>query len=187
MAQAGDVIHNPKTGQYITFLATSRDTNGEVFRAEGRFPPGGYAGVTHIHPLQDEHFEVLAGSAVFEVEGRDVVLTAGQTIGVPMGTPHTFANAGDDEMRVLFEFRPALDCTDLFYEMYFGAAQEGRVNDKAMPGVLDLAIAWPLLSDHAILPRPPRWVQNLTFRILNPIARIAGRKLPQVERTRTAV
>lgn len=182
-AQPGDVIHNPKTGQTITFLATARDFDGEVFRAEGAFPPGAVAGVEHIHPLQDERFEVLAGTAAFQVEGREVVLGAGETIDVPAGTRHTFGNGGDDEMRVLFEFRPALDSTDLFYELYFAAAQQGRVNDNAMPGLLDIAVAWPLVSDHAILARPPAWVQHLTFRVLTPIARAMGRQLPACERT----
>jgi mannose-6-phosphate isomerase-like protein (cupin superfamily) len=187
MARSGDVIENPVTGQRLTFLATARDTAGQVFRAEGAFPPGGFAGVEHIHPHQDEHFEVLAGTAVFHVEGRELTLGAGETIDVPAGTRHTFANAGGSEMRVLFEFRPALECTDLFYELYFGAAQEGRVNAKAMPGLLDLAIAWPLVSDHAILPKPPAWMQHLTFRVLGPIARLTRRKLPACERTRCAM
>lgn len=187
MADAGDVIEKPVTGQRLRFLATARDTGGEVFRGEGAFPPGGFAGVEHIHPLQDEHFEVLAGRAVFHVDGRELVLGAGETIDVPAGTRHTFANAGDEEMRVLFEFRPALDCTDRFYELYFGAAQEGRVNAKAMPGLLDIAIGWPLVSDHAILPRPPAWMQHLTFRVLTPVARAMGRRLPTCERTRSTV
>jgi quercetin dioxygenase-like cupin family protein len=184
VAYAGDVIENPTTGQRLTFLATARDTAGEVLRAEGAFPPGGFAGVEHVHPHQDEHFEVLAGRAAFQVEGREHVLGAGETIDVPAGTKHTFANAGDEEMRVLFEFRPALDCTDLFYELYFGFAQEGRVNAKAMPGLLDVAIAWPLVSDHAVLARPPAWVQHLTFRLLTPVARLLRRQLPNCERRR---
>lgn len=187
MAEAGDVIENPATLQRLTFLATARDTAGEVFRAEGAFPPGGFAGVEHIHPHQDEHFEVLAGRAAFQVEGRERVLAAGETIDVPAGTRHTFANAGDEEMRVLFEFRPALHSTDRFYELYFAFAQEGRVNEKAMPGLLDIAIGWPLVAEHAVLARPPAWVQHLTFRLLTPLARVLGRRLPTCERTRVAI
>ena len=185
MADAGDVIENPVTGQRLTFLATARDTAGEVFRAEGAFPPGGFAGVEHIHPHQDEHFEVLAGRAGFHVEGREEVLGAGETIDVPAGTRHTFQNAGTEEMRVLFEFRPALDSTEGFYEFYFGFAQEGRVNAKAMPGLLDIATVWPLVSEHAVLSKPPAWVQHLLFRVLAPIARVSGRRMPRCERTRT--
>ena len=184
MAEAGDVIENPATGQRLTFLATALDTAGEVFRGEGAFPPGGFAGVEHIHPHQDERFEVLAGRAAFQVDGREQVLGAGDTIDVPAGTRHTFGNAGDDEMRVLFEFRPALDSTELFYELYFGFAQEGRVNSKAMPGLLDIAAVWPLVAEHAVLAKPPVMVQNLLFRMLRPIARVVGRRAPRCERTR---
>lgn len=186
MAAAGDVIENPVTGQRLTFLATARDTAGEVFRAEGAFPPGGFAGVEHIHRHQDERFEVLAGRAAFQVDGRERVLGAGETIDVPAGTTHTFGNAGDDEMRVVFEFRPALDSTDRFYEVYFGFAQEGRVNARAMPGLLDIAIVWASLSEHAVLAKPPPWVQHLLFRVLAPFARWAGRKAPRCERARVA-
>jgi quercetin dioxygenase-like cupin family protein len=186
MAHAGEEIHNPVTGQRLVFLATSRDTEGELFRAEGVFPPGGFAGVEHIHPHQDEHFEVLAGSATFEVDGQRHVLGAGQTIDVPAGTRHTFANGGEDEMRVIFEFRPGLDSTDRFYELYFGFAQQGRVDTKAMPGLLDVATVWAQTSEHAVLARPPAWVQHVLFRALGPIARLAKRRPPICERTLTA-
>jgi quercetin dioxygenase-like cupin family protein len=181
MTRTGDTIENPVTGQRLTFLETGADSRGESFRAEGAFPAGGFAGVEHIHPHQDEHFEVLAGQAAFSVEGVERVLGAGQTIEVPAGTRHTFGNAGDDEMRVVFEFRPAPTSTQRFYELYFGFAQEGRVNSKALPDLLDIALIWPLVSHHAVLAKPPGWVQNALFRTLFPIARALGRRLPSCE------
>jgi quercetin dioxygenase-like cupin family protein len=178
MADAGDVIENPVTGQRLIFEVTSADSSGEVFVAEGIFPPGGFAGVAHVHPHQDEHFEVLSGRAVFEVDGTERVLGAGATIEVPKGTKHTFANAGDEEMRVRFSFRPALTGTERFYEVYFAFAQEGRVNTKAMPGLLDIAAVWPITSEHAVLAAPPAFVQHALFRALAPIARLARRRPP---------
>lgn len=178
MAHAGEEIHNPVTGQRLRFLATAADTDGELFRAEGIFPPGGFAGVQHVHPHQDEHFEVLAGRAEFRVDGESRVLAAGETIDVPAGTSHTFSNAGDDEMRVTFEFRPGLESTERFYELYFAFAQERRVNAKAMPDLLDIATVWPETSEHAVLARPPARVQHALFRALAPIARIARRRSP---------
>ncbi len=178
MAQADETIANPMTGQRLTFLVCGEDSGGKLFRAEGAFPPGGFAGPEHVHRYQDEHFEVLAGNAAFNVQGTERVLVEGETIEVPAGTRHTFRNAGDDEMRVVFEFRPAPDSTERFYEVYFGFAQEGRVNAKAMPGLLDIALIWPLVSDHAVLATPPTWVQNSLFRVLAPLARVSGRRVP---------
>lgn len=178
MARSGEVIENPVTGQRMRFLITGAESGGELFRAEGTFPPGGFAGVEHVHPQQHEHFEVLSGRATFVVEGAERVLGAGETIEVPAGTPHTFRNAGDEEMCVSAEFRPAPESTERFYELYFGFAQEGRVNEKAMPGLLDIALIWPLVSDHAVLAKPPVWVQTALFRALGPVARVARRRLP---------
>ncbi len=183
MAQAGDVIENPVTGQRLIFLMTAADTNGESVVAEGIFPPGGFAGVPHVHPDQDEHFEVLAGQARFDVDGRHHVLGARETIDVPRGTKHTFSNAGEDEMRVRFEFRPALTSTEQFYEIYFAFAQQGRVNAKAMPGLLDIATVWPITAEHAVLASPPAAIQHTLFRALAPVARIAGRQLPRCRTT----
>jgi quercetin dioxygenase-like cupin family protein len=182
MAHAGDVIENPVTGQRLIFLVTSADSDGELFAAEGVFSPGGFAGVPHVHPHQDERFEVLAGDAAFDIDGDRHVLTAGDTIDVPRGTPHTFANAGADEMRVRFEFRPALTSTERFYELYFAFAQQGRVNAKAMPGLLDIATVWPVTSEHAVLATPPSVIQDTLFRVLAPVARITGRQPPVCQR-----
>ena len=182
MTHAGDVIENPVTGQRLIFLITSADSDGDLFAAEGIFSPGGFAGVPHVHPHQDERFEVLAGDAAFDVDGARHVLAAGDTIDVPRGTPHTFANAGQEEMRVRFEFRPALTSTERFYELYFAFAQHGRVNAKGMPGLLDIATVWPVTSEHAVLAAPPPVIQHGLFRVLGPIARIAGRQPPECRR-----
>jgi mannose-6-phosphate isomerase-like protein (cupin superfamily) len=186
IAHAGDEIHNPVTGQRLRFIVTPDDRHGKLFRAEGTFPPGGFAGVEHVHPRQDEHFEVLAGHAEFRVGGERHVMGPGETIDVPAGTAHTFANAGSGEMRVLFEFRPGLGSTDRFYELYFAFAQEGRVDAEAMPGLLDIATVWAQTAEHAVLARPPAWVQHALFGALAPIARIVGRCEPVCERNRAA-
>ena len=39
MAKAGDIIENPITGERITFLKTTQETNGELLRFEDVLPP----------------------------------------------------------------------------------------------------------------------------------------------------
>jgi hypothetical protein len=120
------------------------------------------------------------------VDGARHVLGSGNTIVVPRGTRHTFANAGEDEMRVRFEFRPALARTDRFYELYFAFAQQGRINAKGMPGLLDIATVWPVASEHAVLADPPPVIQHALFRVLAPIARVARRQPPVCRLTPTS-
>jgi hypothetical protein len=47
-----------------------------------------------------------------------------------------------------------------------------------MPGLLDIAMVWPITSEHAVLASPPATIQNALFRILAPLARIAKRQPP---------
>jgi hypothetical protein len=86
---------------------------------------------------------------------------------------------------VRFEFRPAPPTTEQFYELYFAFAQQGRVNAKAMPDLLDVATVWPITSHHAVLASPPAAIQHALFRLLAPIARAAKRRAPVCQTTAT--
>jgi hypothetical protein len=50
MIRTGDTIHNPVTGERITFHATSADTNGESVVIECTVQPDGFVAATHVHP-----------------------------------------------------------------------------------------------------------------------------------------
>ncbi len=52
--------------------------------------PSGYSPPLHRHHTEDEIFHVLAGRIRFQVEGRDTVCEAGQTVVAPKGAPHSF-------------------------------------------------------------------------------------------------
>jgi mannose-6-phosphate isomerase-like protein (cupin superfamily) len=174
MTQVGQQIENPVTGQTIIFRATGRETNGEMFQAEGIFRPGGFAGVLHLHPFQEERFEVMQGTCGFQIGRKQVQLGPGETIVVPAGQPHTFWNAGPDEMRVIFKFRPALPSTERFYEFYFGLARAGKAGKDGLPSIWQMALQVDEFADHVRLARPPWWLQRLIFTLLRPLARLLG-------------
>jgi mannose-6-phosphate isomerase-like protein (cupin superfamily) len=175
MAHRGQRIENPVTGQTMIFLETGENTSGEVFRMEGIFRPGGFAGVLHVHPFQEERFAVTQGTAGFRVSSKQLQLGPGETIVVPAGRPHTFWNGGADEMRVVMEFRPALAAaTGRFYEVYFGLAQAGKAGKNGLPSIWQIALQAEEFGDHARLARPPWVVQRAIFALLKPIARLLG-------------
>ena len=70
MAKAGDVIENPITRERITFLKTTRETNGELLRFEYVVPPRFFI-PEHFHPRQVEHHEVLSGTLRGRVGGQE--------------------------------------------------------------------------------------------------------------------
>ena len=75
-------------------------------RSEGRPPP-------HLHPAQDEHFEVLEGRLHTLVDGVERVLTAGETLDVPRGAIHQMWQP-DGEVRARWETAPAGRTGDWF-------------------------------------------------------------------------
>ena len=69
MINAGDTLENPVTGERIRFLKTSKETGGEYVLVEVTDLPGGDVAAAHVHPYQDEQFEVFSGRATFQIDG----------------------------------------------------------------------------------------------------------------------
>ncbi len=61
MAQAGRVLVNPISGERFTFLKTAADTDGKLLQFDVELSAGGSVPGAHLHPVQEERFEVLEG------------------------------------------------------------------------------------------------------------------------------
>ena len=70
MIRAGDTIENPVTGERLVFKQTSADTNGEYVLFECFVKPSGFVAAAHVHPFQEERFQVLEGSVTFRIDGQ---------------------------------------------------------------------------------------------------------------------
>jgi quercetin dioxygenase-like cupin family protein len=86
----------------------------DLLEVEATYDPGGKAPPAHLHPEQDEHFEVLEGVLRAETPAGERLLAAGDTLDIPRGTPHRMANGGEAVARVRWQVRPALDTLSFF-------------------------------------------------------------------------
>jgi mannose-6-phosphate isomerase-like protein (cupin superfamily) len=109
MIRAGDTIENPVTGERIVFHESSRETDGEAVVFETFVQPDGFVAATHLHPKQEERFEVVSGTLGLRIGDEEIVAGPGETLTIPAGTRHRFWNAGNDEVRFRCEVRPALE------------------------------------------------------------------------------
>jgi quercetin dioxygenase-like cupin family protein len=174
MVRSGDVLEHPVTREKIVIRKTARDTAGELFQAELFLPPGGFVAAEHIHPLQEERFEVIAGTLRGRVAGKELASGAGEIVVVTKGTPHVWWNAGDDKLHVLVEVRPALRF-ETFFETFFGLAQDGKVDRKTgLPNLLQLAVTMRTFRHELVLAQPPQLVQAALFGVLAPVGRLLG-------------
>ncbi|MFL5914715.1 MAG: cupin domain-containing protein [Gaiellaceae bacterium] len=173
MIHAGDTIHNPVTGERIVFRQTSRETNGEAVVIETFVQPNGFVAAAHVHPGQEERFEILRGSVGFKVGGKKLVAGSGQRLTVPAGTPHKFWNAGEEEAHFVCEVRPALQFEALL-ETMFALAADGKTNHKGMPNPFRLAVIANAHFDTVRLPFPPALVQRIGLALGAPLGRALG-------------
>jgi quercetin dioxygenase-like cupin family protein len=173
MIHAGDVIENPVTGERIVFRKTSRETGGQAVVIETFVQPNGFVAAAHVHPSQEERFEILRGSLGFKIDGKKLVAGPGQRLTVPAGTPHKFWNAGDDEAHFVCEVRPALQFESLI-ETMFALAGDGKTNRKGMPNPLRLAVIANAHFDTVQLPFPPAMLQRIGLALGAPMGRLLG-------------
>jgi quercetin dioxygenase-like cupin family protein len=173
MIQRGQTIENPVTGERLVFRRTAADTNGELVVVETFVQPHGFVAAAHVHPQQEERFEVLRGTLGFRVGGEEIVAGPGRRLTVPAGTAHRFWNAGDDEAHFVCEIRPALQFEQLI-ETMFALAADGKTNRKGMPNPLRLAVIANEHFDTVRLPFPPAALQRIALTLGAPLGRVFG-------------
>src|SRR5438445_9406012 len=158
MAKSGDILEHPVTGERLVWRKVARDTGGELLQADLYVAPGGFVAAEHVHPMQEERFEVLAGVLRLHIDGKEKTMRTGESEVVPAGRPHVWWNGGQEELHVLGEFRPARR-TEMFFEAYCGWAKDGKTNRKGLPNPLRLAVLVAAYQDELRLARPPFAIQ----------------------------
>ena len=170
--RTGQTIENPASGERITFRETAATTAGELVAIDLELPAGRRVpGPLHIHPRQEERFEVVAGTMRFRLGRQRVVAGPGEVVVVPPGVAHDFANAGDTDALVRVEVRPALRMEQLF-ETAVALAQQGRTLASGVPKPLDLALFTREFDNEVRAAFPPRWVQRAALAPLAWLARL---------------
>ena len=154
MAYAGQILDNPVSGERIVFRQTAADTGGDLLAIDLVLSPDGHVPGAHVHPRQEERFEVVSGSMEFRMGLRKIVAGPGEVVTVPPGKVHRFKNAGDEPAHARVEVRPALAMEELF-ETTVQLAEEGRTNRKGMPKPLDLALFVERFRDEVRAPFAP--------------------------------
>ncbi len=169
MPSLGDEIVNPRNGERMMFRKHTR----ELLEIETWNPPTATREPEHVHPHQEQRARVLAGSIRFRVSGSERDLEPGQSISIPAGTPHHHWNPGKEEVHWIQSFTPALNIA-AFFETYFALARDGKLDERGMPSLLQLAVMLPGFGEE-IRPTGPPWpLLKATTTVIAPLARLRG-------------
>ncbi len=139
MAVSGQVLDNPISGERFIFHTTADDSAGALLAFELVLDPDGQVPGGHVHPLQQESFQVQRGAVKFRKGRRTVIAGPGDEVVVPPGAFHRFANAGREPAVVRVQVEPALRMEQL-YETVVALARAGRTLRSGMPKPLELAL-----------------------------------------------
>jgi mannose-6-phosphate isomerase-like protein (cupin superfamily) len=173
--QSGDEISNPRTGQRMVFRRTADDSDGRELIIECWSPPeapGASREPLHVHPEQEKRFRIIDGELTVEMDGAVRTMRAGEEIVVPNDAFHSFWNASDAEVHYWQEFRPALRSAE-FFTTLFALARDGEVDERGMPGLLQISLSMPRFRREIVVAKPPAWMQRLVG-VVGPVARMRG-------------
>ncbi len=162
-------IVNPVTGDRMTILCSSADSNGEYFKVQFDLPPGAKGSPLHYHGSMSETFEVIRGSLSMELgEKRNKkILRSGNKVHVYPGMHHSFKNESDDWVTFISEMHPAGNF-EQFIKAWYGLGVDGKVNQDGVPtNLLQLALIVQK-SDTIVVGQSP-FIQKL---VLNGLAKI---------------
>ncbi|MCC7448169.1 MAG: cupin domain-containing protein [Anaerolineae bacterium] len=173
MIHAGSEIFNPRTGQRMIFRRTGMETGGQLLQIECFNAPHGQQEPEHMHPFQENRFEILAGTLRFTIAGRERTAGPGDIVAIPPRTPHFFWNAGDMEAHYIQEFRPALQIA-VFFETWFHLAQNGKLNAKGLPHHFQTAVLLQGFWNEMRVTQPPFVIQKLLTIVIAPLGRLLG-------------
>ena len=101
-------------GKWV-FTRTTADTNGAYLEAHV-LAPATDGPPLHVHFHAEESYQVLSGTLDVRLGKEWQQVSAGQTLTVPRGTPHTLRNSAPVEL--INVHRPALEIEHMFRTMH---------------------------------------------------------------------
>ena len=123
--RAGVVIDGDQVR--MEFVVTSAESDGELHQMRVTYQPHSDLPPSHIHPAQDETFEILEGEVEFILDGVVTTFAAPTVVEVPSGVVHQLHNAGDAPATLLWSTRPALRTGEFFLALHDAAGDLDRL------------------------------------------------------------
>jgi quercetin dioxygenase-like cupin family protein len=168
-------LHDDPIGRQRLAFERSSEGGTEVLLVETWVDPGG--GVPpHIHPTFAEVFEVFDGEVTFTAGRKKVVKRAGESITVPPGTRHAYANRGNATAHMRCTAKPPMDLEE-FLVTTARLGREGHIfrlgpvrGPRTLRGLPEVAGMLKRHRENTVILNPPPLVQRL---VLDRIARDA--------------
>jgi quercetin dioxygenase-like cupin family protein len=170
----GDQLIRKSSGERYVLTSTGLGENSGYFGLDYYLSPHASGPPLHSHDDEDETIEVISGSLLFLIDGKEELLSSGSTITIAAGTVHGFRNKTDEEVF----------CRIKFSNSGFEKLLSGLYVVKHMPfsalGFLQLAV---LSLEEISTSRPSNWLLQISIRVFGGVAKRLGVRSSSLFRT----
>lgn len=172
MAIAQQSIENKRTGDKITWLETSGDTDGRRLVYQLEIAPRGHWPWVHAHEQQIKTLEISRGIVAVSHGKSSTILTAGERIVIPKKVPHQWTNSSFDLPAIVtVTVEPALK-TEVFLEQYYGLSNDNKTGADGEPGFFQLMA---MVNEYQVYAEgPPLILQKMMGWTLGGVGRLLG-------------
>jgi len=151
-------IYNPVQKDYVTFLKTHADTNGEYTLVEVELADKGGVGL-HYHKTYAEHFECVEGEVQIVLDKTVHTLKPGEKAAALPNIKHLFRNRSGKTAKFKVALYPASKGFEMALQIGYGLARDGQVKKNGFPKD-KLALAWLFDISESNL---PGWMSIFEF------------------------
>lgn len=119
-------------GTYGRCMLSSVDTDNQLYLSAGADLSNKEIGgpALHVHHKDDEIFYVISGEFLIQIENEVSLIKKGDTVFIPRGIPHTFANhIVDNPGELLTIHQPISPELEKFYDVF---CHNGYMNEEQM-------------------------------------------------------
>jgi len=163
-------IYNPIQKDYVTFLKTAADSNGEYTLIEVVLANGGGVGL-HFHKTYSEKFDCVEGEVQVQSGKTIYTLKPGESVTAEKLVNHLFRNRSGKPCTFRVELHPASRGFEQSLQIGYGLANDGLCRKNGFPKD-SLTLAWLFDISESNL---PGWRSVFEF-ILRQQAKKARRK-----------
>lgn len=146
---SGRTIINPVSGEKVTFIQTSSETNGLKSVIEIEIQPNGDGPPPHFHKAYTESFKVLDGELSLKTGKEKKKLNKGGEFIVEKMQVHTFRNESTNPTRLEVTLTPGHEGFEKAIAILFGLSEDGLTSKKGIPKkLINLTIINQLSDSH---------------------------------------
>lgn len=140
------VFINPVFKDKAVVLKTSEETGGAYSLGELTVYPGG-GNYMHTHSAFEETFTTVEGELGVMLRDKEHMLKPGESITVPLHTPHHFFNNGKEPVTCRVKFVPGHEGFVKGLAIAYGLATDGKTSSKGVPKSLIHLALLTVLTD----------------------------------------